>query len=62
VTGLLASRSMRGAFVLAVLSALLAALVGFCISVPFDLPSGPAIIATSGVLAALAWVVRRVRA
>ena len=62
VTGLLASRSMSGAFIIAVLAALIAAFVGFCISVPFDLPSGPAIIATSGVLAALAWVVRRVRA
>ncbi len=62
VTGLLASRSMRGTFTVAVLSALLAAFVGFCISVPFDLPSGPAIIATSGVLAAVAWLARRLRA
>ena len=62
VTGLLASRSMRGAFTIAVASALLAAFVGFCISVPFDLPSGPALIATSGVLAAIGWGVRRVAA
>jgi zinc transport system permease protein len=61
VTGLLASRSMRGAFTIAVLSALAAAFVGFCISVPFDLPSGPAIIAVSGLLAAVAWAVRRAR-
>jgi ABC-type Mn2+/Zn2+ transport system permease subunit len=61
VTGLLASRSMQGAFTIAVLAGLAAALVGFCISVPFDLPSGPAIIATSGALAAVAWAVRQLR-
>jgi ABC-type Mn2+/Zn2+ transport system permease subunit len=58
VTGLLISRSMTGTFFWSILSALLAALIGFSLSVPFDLPSGPAIIAVSGVLAALAFLVR----
>jgi ABC-type Mn2+/Zn2+ transport system permease subunit len=58
VTGLLLARSMRGIFSVAVLSAVVAAVVGFSLSVPFDLPSGPAIIACSGVLALLAWPLR----
>jgi ABC-type Mn2+/Zn2+ transport system permease subunit len=58
VTGLLLARSMRGIFTAAVLSAVLAACVGFSLSVPFDLPSGPAIIACSAVLALLAWPTR----
>jgi zinc transport system permease protein len=59
VTGLLLARSMTGIFAIAVGSALLAAVVGFTLSVPFDLPSGPAIIAASGVVAALAWATRQ---
>ena len=46
----------------AVASGLLASVAGFVLSVPFDLPSGPAIIAMSGVLALAAWGVRRIRA
>ena len=61
VTGLLLAQSMRGIFTVAIASGLLAALAGFSLSVPLDLPSGPAIIAVSGVIAALAWGVRRVR-
>jgi ABC-type Mn2+/Zn2+ transport system permease subunit len=61
VTGLLLSRSMSGTFTIAVLSGLAAALIGFVISVPFDLPSGPAIIAVSGVFVLLAWSVRRLQ-
>jgi ABC-type Mn2+/Zn2+ transport system permease subunit len=49
---------MGGIFVVAILAALLASFVGFSLSVPFDLPSGPAIIAVSGALAVLGWVVR----
>jgi ABC-type Mn2+/Zn2+ transport system permease subunit len=60
VTGLLLARSMAGIFAIAIASAILAALVGFTLSVPFDLPSGPTIIAASGVIAALAWLARRV--
>jgi ABC-type Mn2+/Zn2+ transport system permease subunit len=56
VTGLLIARSMGGIFAAAVMSALVAAIVGFTISIPFDLPSGPAIIASSGALAMLAWL------
>jgi ABC-type Mn2+/Zn2+ transport system permease subunit len=60
VTGLLLARSMAGIFSIAIASALLAALAGFSLSVPFDLPSGPAIIAVSGVLALGAWGARRI--
>ena len=59
VTGLLLARTMRGIFVVAIASALLAALIGFSISVPFDLPSGPSIIAVSGAMALAAWGARR---
>ena len=59
VTGLLLARSMSGIFTVAIAAAIVAAVFGFALSVPFDLPSGPAIIAASGVLAALAWGARR---
>ena len=62
VTGLLLSQHMRGVFFWSVTSAVVAAIVGFSLSVPFDLPSGPAISAASGVLVALAWLGRRVLA
>jgi len=58
VTGLLLARSMSGIFTVSIASALIAAVVGFSLSVPFDLPSGPTIIAVSGALAVLAWSVR----
>ena len=58
VTGLLIARSMGGIFTVAILSGLLASVVGFGLSVPFDLPSGPAIIACSAVMALGAWAVR----
>jgi len=45
-----------------VASAVTAAVVGFSLSVPFDLPSGPAISAVSGVLVLLAWLGRRLAA
>lgn len=57
VTGMLLSRSMAGMFAWAIAAGLVAAVVGFSLSVPFDLPSGPAIIAVSGVEVLLAWVV-----
>jgi zinc transport system permease protein len=60
VTGLLLSHTMRGVFFWSVASALGAACVGFSLSVPFDLPSGPAISAVSGVLVMLAWAGRRI--
>jgi ABC-type Mn2+/Zn2+ transport system permease subunit len=59
VTGLLLSRSMRGVFFWSIASALVAAFVGFSLSVPFDLPSGPAISAASGALVLFAWLGRR---
>ena len=61
VTGLLIARSMSGIFITAILSALLASFVGFSLSVPFDLPSGPAIIAISGSLAVVAWLIRSIQ-
>ena len=60
VSGLLLSGSMRGVFFWSIASALVAAFAGFSLSVPFDLPSGPAISAASGVLVLLAWLGRRV--
>jgi ABC-type Mn2+/Zn2+ transport system permease subunit len=60
VTGLLLARSMGAIFSIAIGSALLAALIGFVLSIPFDLPSGPTIIAVSGVLVAMAAMARRV--
>jgi ABC-type Mn2+/Zn2+ transport system permease subunit len=59
VTALLLAKSMRGIFAVAITCALFSALIGFSISVPLDLPSGPAIIAVSGALALLAWGARR---
>jgi len=61
VTGLLVARTMGGTFAVAIGAALLAAVVGFSLSVPFDLPSGPAIIAVSGVLTLLAWTARQLQ-
>jgi ABC-type Mn2+/Zn2+ transport system permease subunit len=61
VTGLLIARTMRGIFAVGVASALIAAVIGFSLSVPFDLPSGPAIIVVSGVIALIAWGTRKVR-
>lgn len=58
VTGLLMARTMAGTFAWALGAGLLAATVGFFLSVPFDLPTGPAIVAVSGVLVLLAWLVR----
>ncbi len=58
VTGLLVSRTMGGTFFWSVISALLAGVIGFTVSVPFDLPSGPAIIAVSGALALVGFFVR----
>jgi len=60
VTGLLLSGTMRGVFFWSIVSALVAAFAGFSLSVPFDLPSGPAISAASGVLVLVAWLGRRV--
>jgi zinc transport system permease protein len=61
VTGLLVSRSMGGVFAVAIGSGLLAAVAGFTLSVPFDLPSGPTIIAVSGVLVILAFLGRKLQ-
>jgi zinc transport system permease protein len=61
VTGLLLSGTMAGTITWAVVSAVVAVAVGFSLSVGFDLPSAPAMIAISGLLTTLAWLVRRVR-
>jgi ABC-type Mn2+/Zn2+ transport system permease subunit len=61
VTGLLVGHNMRGVFVWAMVSSLLAALAGFALSIPFDLPTGPAIVALSGFLAGIAWLMRALR-
>lgn len=61
VTGLLLSGTMGGTIAWAIGSAVFAVVVGFSLSVPFDLPSALAMIAVSGVLAGVAWVIRRSR-
>lgn len=59
VTGLLLSRGVTQMVVVSALAGLLAALVGFAVSIPFDLPTGPTMIAVSGGIVVLAWVIRR---
>jgi ABC-type Mn2+/Zn2+ transport system permease subunit len=61
VTGRLLASSMAITFIISIASALLAAIVGFVLSVPFDLPTGPTMIAVSGALVILAWAVSRLR-
>ena len=58
VTGLLLGGSMRSVFAWAAASGVIAAAAGFALSVPFDLPTGPAIIAVSGVGVFIAWLFR----
>jgi len=43
------------------IAAVVAAVVGFALSIPFDLPTGPTMIAVSGALVLLAWLVRRLQ-
>lgn len=61
VTGLLLAKSMKGMFAYAAVSAALAVVIGFVASIPFDLPTGSAIIAASGVLVLIAWAVNAIR-
>lgn len=61
VTGLLLAGTMGGTLAWAVISAVVAVAVGFTLSVPFDLPSAPAIIAVQGALVLVAWLIRRGR-
>ena len=61
VTGLLLARGMGGTFVVSTVAAVLAAVVGFTLSIPFDLPTGPTMIAVSGALVILAWLIRRMQ-
>ena len=61
VTGLLLARGMAGVFAWAIGAGLAAAVAGFSLSIPFDLPTGPAIVAVSGALVIVAWLLRRVR-
>ena len=61
VTGLLVARSMAGTFAVSIISGLVAAIAGFTLSIPFDLPSGPTIIAVSGALAVMAFLMRLIQ-
>lgn len=61
VTGLLLAHGMAGTFVISLGAALLAAVAGFALSIPFDLPTGPTMIAVSGALVVAAWTVRRLQ-
>ncbi len=58
VAGLLVAQTMAGMFTVAIGSALIAATVGFGLSVPLDLPTAPTIIAISGVIVSIAWLIR----
>lgn len=58
VTGLLVARSMASTFAVSIVAALLAAVGGFALSIPFDLPTGPSMIAVSGALVLLAALLR----
>ena len=58
VTALLLAKTMPGAILLSVLAAVLATLIGFALSVTYDLPTAPAIAACSGGLAILVWAIR----
>ena len=58
VTGRLIASGIGGMFAWSVASGLAAAIVGFGVSIPLDLPSGPAIISVSGILLLLAWLRR----
>lgn len=58
VTGLLVARSMAATFAISIFAALVAAVAGFTLSIPFDLPTGPSMIAVSGALVILAALVR----
>jgi ABC-type Mn2+/Zn2+ transport system permease subunit len=62
VTGLLLARGMAGMLSWAIGAGMLAAVVGFAISIPFDLPTGPAMVAVSGALVVIASGLRRLRA
>jgi zinc transport system permease protein len=61
VTGVLLGRSMPGVIGWSIGAAVVAATVGFALSIPFDLPTGPAIVAVSGALALVGWIVRKRR-
>jgi len=61
VTGLLLARGMAGTFVISTVAALLAAVIGFALSIPFDLPTGPTMIAVSTALVILAWLIRKMQ-
>ena len=57
VAGILLGRTFRSVVLWSAGSAVTAALVGFGLSVEHDLPTGPAIVATSGIFLLLAWLV-----
>jgi zinc transport system permease protein len=59
VTGLLLAHGMAGVFAWSIGAAVLAALSGYMLSIPFDLPTGPAMIAMSGVIVLLAFGIRK---
>jgi ABC-type Mn2+/Zn2+ transport system permease subunit len=62
VTALLLARTMPGAIGLSVGAAVVATLVGFALSVTYDLPTAPAIAACGGVVAMVIWAIKAVQA
>jgi ABC-type Mn2+/Zn2+ transport system permease subunit len=61
VTGLLLSRRLPGICAIAIVSAGIATVGGLYASLTMDLPTGPAIIACSFALMAVAWIVSKLR-
>jgi len=56
VTGILLGRSLPGVIAWSAAAGVAAATLGFVASIRFDLPTGPAIVALSGVILAAAWL------
>lgn len=61
VTGILLGRSLTGVLIWSSASGIIAAALGFMASVQFDLPTGPAIVAVSGVGLSAVWMLSRRR-
>jgi ABC-type Mn2+/Zn2+ transport system permease subunit len=59
VTGIQLGRTLGSVTVISAVSGVTAAVAGFALSVELDLPTGPAIVATSGVFLLLAWALAR---
>jgi ABC-type Mn2+/Zn2+ transport system permease subunit len=59
VTGILVARRMSTAFIVSIVAAVLAAILGFLFALRMDLPPSPPTIAVGAVMLALVWASRR---